>query len=134
MVRENLAYDFNRFEERVPAKKGTELKIVHREKSSRKAMAKSLWANLAVFAVVAAFICGLLFSYMQSNELSSDIRKAEKRNGELTAQLTLLDVEIEQMFSVRTVSELAESYGMIKAEKYQYKYFSVAKGDMVDAQ
>ena len=96
-------------------------------------MAKSVWANLAVFAVVAAFVCALLFSYMRSNEMSSRIKQAEKRNRELTAQSTLLQVEIDQTFSMKKVSELAESYGMVKAEKYQYKYFSVADGDTVNA-
>ena len=96
-------------------------------------MAKSVWANLVVFALVAAFIVGLLFSYMRSNELSSAIKSAEKRNRELTSQNTLLQVEIDQTFSMKKVSELAESYGMVKAEKYQYKYFTVADGDKVSA-
>lgn len=132
MVRENLAYDFTRFEERKPTERATELKIVRREKESRKAFKKSVWANLGLFAVIAGVLCGLIFSYMKSNELSSKIKAAERVNRELSAQQTLLQVEIEQTFSMKTVSELAESYGMVKAEKYQYKYFSVADGDTVN--
>ena len=133
MVRENLAYDFVRFEERKPTERQAELKLIHREKNTKKAMTKSVVAYLAVFAVAAAFVCALLFSYMQSNELSSKIKDAEKRNRELTAQSTLLQVDIDQTFSLKQISELAESYGMVKAEKYQYKYFTVADGDKVSA-
>ena len=134
MVRENLAYDFSRFEERKPTEHAVQLKLVQKQKNSKKAMVKSVWAYLAVFAVVATFVVGLLFSYMRSNELSSEIKAAEKRNRELTSQNTLLQVEIDQTFSMKKVSELAESYGMVKAEKYQYKYFTVAEGDRVDAE
>ena len=133
MVGENLAYDFSRFEERKPSEHAVQLKLVEKQKNSKKAMAKSVWANLVVFALVAAFIVGLLFSYMRSNELSSAIKSAEKRNRELTSQNTLLQVEIDQTFSMKKVGELAESYGMVKAEKYQYKYFTVADGDKVSA-
>lgn len=133
MVRENLAYDFVRFEERKPTERQAELKIIHREKNTKKAMTKSVAAYLAVFAVVAGFVCALLFSYMQSNELSSKIKSAEKHNRELAAQSTLLQVEIDQTFSLKQIAELAESYGMVKAEKYQYKYFTVADGDKVSA-
>jgi cell division protein FtsL len=133
MVRENLAYDFSRFEERKPTEHAVQLKLVEKQKNSKKAMVKSVWAYLAVFAVVATFVVGLLFSYMRSNELSSAIKAAEKRNRELTSQNTLLQVEIDQTFSMKKVSELAESYGMVKAEKYQYKYFTVAEGDKVSA-
>ncbi len=133
MVRENLAYDFSRFEERKPTEHAVQLKLVEKQKNSKKAMVKSVWVYLAVFAAVATFIVGLLFSYMRSNELSSAIKAAEKRNRELTSQNTLLQVEIDQTFSMKKVSELAESYGMVKAEKYQYKYFTVAEGDKVSA-
>ncbi len=133
MVRENLAYDFVRFEERKPSEAKVQMKLIRSEKNVKKAMAKSVWANLAVFAVVAAFVCALLFSYMQSNEMSSKIKKAERLNRELAAQSTLLQVEIDQTFSMKKIAELAESYGMVKAEKYQYKYFSVADGDTVNA-
>ena len=134
MVRENLAYDFSRFEERKPSEHSVQLKLVEKKNNSKKAMAKSVWANLLVFVVVAAFVVGLLFSYMRSNELSSAIKAAEKHNHELTSQNTLLQVEIDQTFSMKKVSELAESYGMVKAEKYQYKYFTVADGDKVTAE
>lgn len=134
MVRENLAYDFSRFEERKPSEHSVQLKLVEKKNNSKKAMAKSVWANLLVFVAVAVFVVALLFSYMRSNELSSAIRAAEKQNHELTSQNTLLQVEIDRTFSMKTVSELAEGYGMIKAEKYQYKYFTVAEGDRVDAE
>ena len=134
MVRENLAYDFSRFEERKPSEHAVELKLVEKKKNRSKAMAKSVWASLVVFALVAAFVVGLLFSYMRSNELSSKVKEAERLNRELTAQNTLLQVEIDQTFSMKKVSELAESYGMVKAEKYQYKYFTVADGDKVNAE
>ena len=134
MVRENLAYDFSRFEERKPSEHSVQLKLVEKKNNSKKAMAKSVWANLLVFVVVAAFVVGLLFSYMRSNELSSAIKAAEKHNHELTSQNTRLQVEIDQTFSMKKVSELAESYGMVKAEKYQYKYFTVADGDKVTAE
>ncbi|MBQ9557440.1 MAG: hypothetical protein IJU94_02425 [Clostridia bacterium] len=134
MVRENLAYDFSRFEERKPSEHSVQLKLVEKKNNSKKAMAKSVWANLLVFVAVAVFVVALLFSYMRSNELSSAIRAAEKQNHELTSQNTLLQVEIDRTFSMKTVSELAEDYGMVKAEKYQYKYFTVAEGDRVDAE
>lgn len=131
MIRENLAYDFVRFEERKPIEQAPELKLIRREKNNRKVMTKSVTAYLCIFAVVAAFVVGLLFSYMQSNELSARVKAAEKQNRELAAQRTLLQVEIDQTFSMKQVGELAESYGMVKAENYQHRYFSVADGDKV---
>lgn len=132
MVRENLAYDFDRFEARKPTEQATKLKIVRREKESRKALKKSVWASLGVFALVAGVLCALICSYMKSNEVSAQLKAAEKINRELSAQQTLLQVEIEQTYSMKSISDLAESYGMVKAEKYQYKYFSVADGDTVN--
>ena len=131
MVRENLAYDFNRFEERKPTQKSAELKIVRSNENTRKSMTRSVVATLVLFGAVVLLMCAFLFSAAQSLELSNRIKSAEKLNKELLSQQTLLEVEKEQMFSLKVVSELAEEYGMVKAEKYQMRYLSIAKEDTV---
>ena len=135
MAKTNLAYDLEKLEQHYATpgapkvKQPPELKVV----GSRKAQSnKGMLRGAALFVMVLAIVCAILYNKMILTELTSQIEDAQSQYELLKNENRLMQVALENKTSLRSIQEIAENeLGMAKVESYQVQYIDLGSGDRV---
>ena len=86
----------------------------------------------ALFVMVLAIVCAILYNKMILTELTSQIEDAQAQYELLKNDNRLMQVALENKTSLRTIQEIAENeLGMAKVESYQVQYIDLGAGDRV---
>lgn len=135
MSKTNLAYDFEKLEQHYAApgtpkvKQPPELKVVEGRKAGSNA---AMLRGAAIFAVVLAIVCAILYNNMILTELTSQIEDTQEQFEQLKNEDRLMQVQLEGKTSLRAVQDIAENeLGMAKVESYQVQYIDLGAGDRV---
>lgn len=126
----NTAYDFARFERR---EKTPQLRVERRTKT-QKIRAGFHWARVVAFAALfLALVVSVLYSQVQSTELSAQLRNEQKRLEDLQSEYTYLTNEMEMRTNLSAVQEYAANVlKMIKMDRSQITYVTAAQENSVE--
>ncbi|MBQ3526951.1 MAG: septum formation initiator family protein [Clostridia bacterium] len=90
----------------------------------------SLIIGVILFAVVVMMI---IFSFAQISEFKREISTLDREREELVAEIDQLSLEIDLKNDIRTIEQIAtEEIGMVKSNRVESKYISVAQGERVE--
>ncbi|MBD5094139.1 MAG: hypothetical protein HDT26_07610 [Subdoligranulum sp.] len=126
----NTAYDFSLFEGRDERPK---LRV---EKRTRRQKIKAGlgWARVVTFAAIfLALVVSVLYSQVQSTELSAQLRREQDRLEDLQSEYTYLTNEMEMRTNLSAVQEYAANVlKMIKMDRSQITYVTAAQENSVE--
>lgn len=89
----------------------------------------SLIIGIVIFAVVVMMI---IFSFAQISEFKKEISVLDNQKAELVEQIDQLALEIDLKNDIRVIEQIAtEEYGMVKSNRVESKYISVAEGERI---
>ena len=89
----------------------------------------SLVIGIIIFAVVVMMI---IFSFAQISEFKKEISVLDNQKAELVEQIDQLALEIDLKNDIRVIEQIAtEEYGMVKSNRVESKYISVAEGERI---
>ncbi|MBE6714707.1 MAG: hypothetical protein E7575_05430 [Ruminococcaceae bacterium] len=90
----------------------------------------SLIMGIAIFAVVVLMI---IFSFAQISEFKKEISVLEGERELLCEEIEELSLEIDLKGDIRVIEKIAtEEYGMVKSNRVESKYVSVAEGERIE--
>lgn len=126
----NTAYDFSRFERREQA---PPLRVVKRTKR-QKIRAGFRWARVVAFAALfLALVVSVLYSQVQSTELSAQLRREQEHLEDLQSEYTYLTNEMEMRTNLSAVQSYAANVlKMIKMDRSQITYVTAAQENSVE--
>lgn len=123
------AYNFEAFE--VSEKPQPQLRAVKGGKHARRVR----WAQTRmVFCgiIFVALVCGLLYSNVQKNELTTDIQTAQNALAEAMSENDYLRSELESTTGMRNVEELASGeLGLMKVDNSQITYVNLESESVI---
>lgn len=125
MKKDNLAYDFKRFETNPIEEKQPHIKKIPKTKKVQ----KSNYNSLVVFIIVGFILCfGMVFLKVQINETTSQIQNQTKMLNELKSDEIRLKMNIESNVSLNNIEKQAkEELGLNKIETSQIEYVNIEK-------
>ena len=115
----NAAYDLERF---APREQKPRLRVAGQPKPKRGLARYNLkWIKAVAFAsVFLALVCSVLYSQVQSTELSAQIRTQEDTLADLQSEYTYLSNEMEMKTNLSAVQEYAtNTLKMVKMDRSQ---------------
>lgn len=96
----------------------------------KKPISPSLIIGIVIFAIVVMMI---VFSFAQISEFKKEISSLEDRKAVLCEEIDQLELDIDLKNDIRTIEQIAtEDIGMVKSNRVESKYISVAKGDRIE--
>lgn len=123
------AYNFEAFE--VSEKPQTQLRAVKGGKHThrvRRAKNRTLLCGI----ILVALVCGLLYSNVQKNELTTDIQRTQNLLAEAMSENDYLRSELESTTGMRNVEELATStLGLMKVDNSQITYVNLENESVI---
>ena len=131
----NAAYDLERF---APREQKPRLRVAGQPKPKRGLARYNLkWIKAVAFAsVFLALVCSVLYSQVQSTELSAQIRTQEDTLADLQSEYTYLSNEMEMKTNLSAVQEYAtNTLKMVKMDRSQVTYVTTGqenKGERSD--
>lgn len=130
----NLAYDFERFETRVPKKKQQEqpaIRIV-KDNQKKKAAQLMLFKSISIMLCAGAITFLMLFNQARLNEIGIQISDSNETLSVLQSEQARLSSEIETKMSLRNIEEAAAAMGLSKIEDYQVESFNLSEGSRIE--
>ena len=126
----NTAYDFSLFEKR---EEKPQLRVVKRTRR-QKIKAGLGWARVVAFAALfLALVVSVLYSQVQSTELSAQLRQEQERLEDLQSEYTYLTNEMEMRTNLSAVQDYAANVlKMIKMDRSQITYVTAAQENSVE--
>ncbi len=126
----NTAYDFSLFEQQ---KKKPQLRV-ERRTGRQKIKAGFRWARVVAFAALfLALVVSVLYSQVQSTELSAQMRREQDHLEDLQSEDTYLTNEMEMRTNLSAVQEYAANVlKMIKMDRSQITYVTAAQENSVE--
>ncbi|MBQ4066036.1 MAG: septum formation initiator family protein [Clostridia bacterium] len=89
----------------------------------------TLIVGIVLFCAVVMMI---IFSFAQISEFKKEISSLESQKQELTAEIDQLTLDIDVKNDIRQIEQIAtEEIGMVKSNRVESKYISVAEGEKV---
>lgn len=128
----NVAYDLEQF---APRKQKTRLRVAQKPKQKRVlARLNFKWIKAVAFtAVFLALVCSVLYSQVQSTELSAQIRTQQDALTDLESEYTYLSNEMEMKTNLAAVQEYATSVlKMVKMDRSQVTYVTSGQENKVE--
>ena len=117
--------DYSRFERRPEQRR----EPVKKQKSERGVSKFTVCAYLVCFAL----LLGMIFSYVQLNEISDRPKQLADNLAELKEQNQLLEIQITQKMSGEQIVQRAmEDYGMVTLSRDQVTYVNTHNTDTVE--
>jgi len=90
----------------------------------------SVVIGIILFCVVVMMI---IFSFAQISEFKKEISALESQKAVLAGEIDQLAISIDQKNDIRVIEQVAtEELGMVKSNKVESKYISVAEGDRIE--
>lgn len=129
-MQNNTAYDFARFQ---PREEKPRLRVVERTKR-QKLLAGFRWAKVVAFAALfLALVVSVLYSQVQSTELSAQLRREQETLEDLQSEYTYLSNEMEMRTNLSAVQDYAANVlKMIKMDRSQMTYVTAAQENSVE--
>ncbi len=129
-MQNNTAYDFARFQ---PREEKPRLRVVERTKR-QKLKAGFRWAKVVAFAALfLALVVSVLYSQVQSTELSAQLRREQNALEDMQSEYTYLTNEMEMRTNLSVVQEYAANVlKMIKLDRSQVTYVTAAQENSVE--
>lgn len=136
MDRENLAYDFARFEPSRPEQKNNVVKMPRQKKEPQK-KSKLSFGTLCkrgfTALVVVAFAMVLIHGYVTTNELTNSIATQQKKLSEAQSEYTQLQNAKSSKYNLEYVEQYAKNVlGMQKMQRNQVEYVQMNDGDKIE--
>lgn len=131
---DNLAYDFERFETRVPKKEQSvkpQIRVV-KDNQKQKAAQLMLFKSISVMACVVAITFLMLFNQAKLNEIGIQISESSEKLSVLSSEQARLSSEIETKMSLRNIEAAASEMGLSKIEDYQVESFNLSEGSRIE--
>lgn len=128
----NAAYDLERF---APREQKPRLRVAGQPKPKRGLARYNLkWIKAVAFAsVFLALVCSVLYSQVQSTELSAQIRTQEDTLADLQSEYTYLSNEMEMKTNLSAVQEYAtNTLKMVKMDRSQVTYVTTGQENKVE--
>lgn len=124
----NLAYEYNRFEER---------KIPHITKTTRKPRKKqqaaTLFKAICAILVVITMLSALIYTQVVQAELGTDYNQAVKQLNELKGENSRLQIKMEQDFSQDAIEQIArEKLQMSELDSSKIEYIEFNNHDKAE--
>ena len=126
----NTAYDFSLFEKR---EEKPQLRVVKRTRR-QKIKAGLGWARVVTFAALfLALVVSVLYSQVQSTELSAQLRREQDTLEDLQSEYTYLTNEMEMRTNLSAVQDYAANVlKMIKMDRSQITYVTSTQENSVE--
>ncbi len=126
----NTAYDFARFERR---EQKPQLRVVKRTKTQKIKAGIRAVRVVAIAALFLALVVSVLYSQVQSTELSAELRRQQNQLEDLQSEYTYLANEMEMRTNLSAVQEYAANVlKMIKMDRSQITYVTAAQENSVE--
>lgn len=127
----NTAYDFSLFEKR---EERPQLRVTERRTRKQKIIAGLGWARVVAFtALFLALVVSVLYSQVQSTELSAQLRDEQNHLEDLQSEYTYLTNEMEMRTNLSAVQDYAANVlKMIKMDRSQITYVTAAQENSVE--
>ncbi len=102
----------------------TEIKV------KKSPISAGLVIGIAIFAIVVLMI---IFSFAQISEFKKEISSLDAQKEELVERIDQLSLEIDLKNDIRVIEQRAtEEFGMVKSNRVESKYISVAAGEKIE--
>ena len=125
----NAAYDLERF---APREQKPRLRVAGQPKPKR-GLARYNFKAVAFASVFLALVCSVLYSQVQSTELSAQIRTQEDTLADLQSEYTYLAGEMEMKTNLSAVQEYAtNTLKMVKMDRSQVTYVTTGQENKVE--
>ncbi len=96
----------------------------------KKPVSASLVIGIILFCAVVMMI---IFSFAQISEFKKEISSLEAQKAELCAEIDQLSLDIDLKNDIRYIEQVAtEEIGMVKSNRVESKYISVAEGERIE--
>lgn len=127
MKKDNLAYDFKRFQTSKTEEQQPHIKKIPKTKK----IEKSNYNSLVVFIIIGFILCfGMVLLKVKINETTSQIQKQTKLLNELKSDEVRIKMNIESNVSLNNIEKIAkEELGLNKIETSQMEYVNIKKDD-----
>ncbi len=135
MANHSLAYDFERFETRVPKRKeqpAPRVRVVGKNSQKTKAARALMVKSMALVISIVAIASVVLYNQATLNEIGDEINRQTEQLNVLMSEKTRLTSEIEGKMSIKSIEETAASMGLSKIENYQVQCIDLSEGNRIE--